>query len=71
MTLHNDERWVYVGVVTSGIPLAPTVGKNIAMGYIKSGFHKKGTAVMVEVRRKARPALVTPMPFIPTRYWRG
>lgn len=62
---------VYVGVVTSGIPLAPTVGKNIAMGYIKSGFHKKGTAVMVEVRRKARPALVTPMPFITTRYWRG
>ncbi|KAF8490002.1 hypothetical protein F5888DRAFT_1869350 [Russula emetica] len=60
-----------IGVVTSGIPLAPTVGKNIAMGYIKSGFHKKGTAVMVEVRKKARPALVTPMPFIPTRYWKG
>jgi len=60
-----------IGVVTSGIPLAPSVGKNIAMGYIKSGFHKKGTTVMVEVRKKARPALVTPMPFIPTRYWRG
>ncbi|KAI0277451.1 hypothetical protein BGY98DRAFT_1079288 [Russula aff. rugulosa BPL654] len=67
----SDEIGGYVGVVTSGIPLAPTVGKNIAMGYIKSGFHKKGTAVMVEVRRKARPALVTPMPFITTRYWRG
>ncbi|KAH9988571.1 hypothetical protein BJV77DRAFT_1021512 [Russula vinacea] len=60
-----------IGVVTSGIPLAPTVGKNIAMGYIKSGFHKKGTTVAVEVRKKARPALVTPMPFISTRYWRG
>jgi len=60
-----------IGVVTSGIPLAPTVGKNIAMGYIKSGFHKKGTAVAVEVRKKARAALVTPMPFTPTRYWRG
>ncbi|KAF8468115.1 hypothetical protein DFH94DRAFT_795943 [Russula ochroleuca] len=60
-----------IGVVTSGIPLAPTVGKNIAMGYIKSGFHKKGTTVAVEVRKKARPALVTSMPFISTRYWRG
>jgi len=41
------------------------------MGYVKSGFHKKGTALAVEVRKKARAALVTPMPFIPTRYWRG
>jgi aminomethyltransferase len=41
------------------------------MGYVKSGFHKKGTALSVEVRKKARAALVTPMPFIPTRYWRG
>jgi len=60
-----------IGIITSGIPLAPTVGKNIAMGYVKSGFHKKGTALAVEVRKKARPALVTPMPFITTRYWRG
>jgi len=60
-----------IGTVTSGIPLAPTVGKNIAMGYVKSGFHKKGTALAVEVRKKTRLALVTPMPFIPTRYWRG
>jgi len=60
-----------IGIITSGIPLAPTVGKNITMGYVKSGFHKKGTALAVEVRKKARPALVTPMPFITTRYWRG
>jgi aminomethyltransferase len=60
-----------LGVVTSGIPLSPSVGKNIAMGYVKSGFHKKGTALSVEVRKKARTALVTPMPFTPTRYWRG
>ncbi|KAI0248775.1 glycine cleavage system T protein [Lactifluus subvellereus] len=60
-----------IGVVTSGIPLAPTVGKNIAMAYVKTGFHKKGTALAVEVRKKARAAVVTPMPFIPTRYWRG
>jgi aminomethyltransferase len=56
--------------VTSGIP-APTVGKNIAMGYIKNGFHKKGTEVEVDVRHKLRKAVVTPMPFIKPNYWRG
>ncbi|KAI0262342.1 glycine cleavage system T protein [Gloeopeniophorella convolvens] len=60
-----------IGIVTSGIPLAPTVGKNIAMGYVKSGFHKKGTLLSVEVRKKARAAVVTAMPFVTTRYWRG
>ncbi|KAH9971042.1 hypothetical protein BGW80DRAFT_1325362 [Lactifluus volemus] len=60
-----------IGVVTSGIPLSPTVGKNLAMAYVKSGFHKKGTALAVEVRKKIRAAVVSPMPFVTTRYWRG
>ncbi|KAG8894084.1 Aminomethyltransferase, mitochondrial, partial [Tulasnella sp. 403] len=59
-----------IGVVTSGIP-SPTLGQNIAMGYVKSGFHKKGTEVAVEVRKKLRKATVRPMPFVPTNYWRG
>ena len=59
-----------IGEVTSGIP-SPTLGKNIAMGYVKSGFHKKGTAVNVDVRGKMRKAVVTPMPFVPTKYWKG
>ncbi|TFY77353.1 hypothetical protein EWM64_g6660 [Hericium alpestre] len=59
-----------IGHVTSGIP-SPTLGKNIAMGYVQNGWHKKGTEVAVEVRGKARPALLTPMPFIKPRYWRG
>ncbi|KAI9455030.1 glycine cleavage system T protein [Russula earlei] len=67
----SSETLDEIGIVTSGIPLAPSVGKNIAMGYVKSGFHKKGSALAVEVRKKARAALVTPMPFVPTRYWRG
>lgn len=58
------------GVVTSGIP-SPTLGKNIAMGYVESGWHKKGTEVEVEVRNKLRKAVLTPMPFAPTRYYRG
>ncbi|KAG6881831.1 hypothetical protein C0992_013373, partial [Termitomyces sp. T32_za158] len=59
-----------LGNVTSGIP-SPTLGKNIAMGYIKTGWHKKGTEVEVDVRNKLRKAVLTPMPFVPSKYWRG
>ncbi|KNZ73727.1 putative aminomethyltransferase, mitochondrial [Termitomyces sp. J132] len=59
-----------IGTVTSGIP-SPTLGKNIAMGYIKSGWHKKGTEVEVDVRSKLRKAVLTSMPFVPSKYWRG
>ncbi|ESK85651.1 putative gcv1-glycine subunit mitochondrial [Moniliophthora roreri MCA 2997] len=60
----------HVGEITSGIP-SPTLNKNIAMGYIKNGLHKKGTEVEVEVRNKRRKAVVIPMPFVPTKYYRG
>ncbi|KXN90339.1 putative aminomethyltransferase, mitochondrial [Leucoagaricus sp. SymC.cos] len=59
-----------LGAVTSGIP-SPTLGKNIAMGYVKNGWHKKGTEVEVEVRNKKQKAVLTPMPFVKTNYWRG
>jgi len=60
----------HIGLVTSGIP-SPTLGKNIAMGYVQSGWHKKGTELQVEVRNKYRKAVITPMPFIKTDYYRG
>jgi aminomethyltransferase len=41
------------------------------MGYVQSGFHKKGTEVEIDVRNKLRKAVVTPMPFVQTGYWRG
>ncbi|KAI0676179.1 glycine cleavage system T protein [Trametes maxima] len=59
-----------IGTVTSGIP-SPTLGKNIAMGYVQTEWHKKGTEVAVEVRSKLRRAELTPMPFVATRYFRG
>ncbi|KAJ7794570.1 hypothetical protein B0H14DRAFT_3556709 [Mycena olivaceomarginata] len=55
-----------LGAVTSGIP-SPTLGTNIAMGYVRSGAHKKGTQLGVEVRG----VKVVGMPFVGTRYWRG
>ncbi|KAL8696225.1 MAG: hypothetical protein Q9224_002907, partial [Gallowayella concinna] len=58
-----------IGTVTSGCP-SPTMGKNIAMGYIKSGMHKAGTEVGVVVRGKRRKGVVTKMPFVTSRYWK-
>ncbi|QRV75026.1 glycine cleavage system T protein [Ceratobasidium sp. AG-Ba] len=65
-----DSPETQIGVVTSGIP-SPTVGTNIAMGYIKNGYHKKGTKVLIDVRKKLREAEVKGMPFVPTKYWKG
>ncbi|KAG8159388.1 hypothetical protein KVR01_011049 [Diaporthe batatas] len=59
-----------IGQVTSGCP-SPTLGKNIAMGYIKDGFHKSGTEVDVVIRGRRRKATVTKMPFVETKYWKG
>jgi aminomethyltransferase len=41
------------------------------MGYVENGWHKKGTEVEIEVRNKLRKAVITPMPFIKPKYWRG
>ncbi|KAM7197610.1 hypothetical protein V8F20_006500 [Naviculisporaceae sp. PSN 640] len=59
-----------LGTVTSGCP-SPTLGKNIAMGYVRDGFHKAGTELQVLVRGRPRKAVVTKMPFVPTKYWKG
>lgn len=59
-----------IGKVTSGCP-SPTLKQNIAMGYIKQGLHKSGTEVDVVVRGKKRNAVVTKMPFVPSKYFKG
>lgn len=68
--IYSSPQKELIGVVTSGIP-SPTLGKNIAMGYVKSGFHKKGTEVDIDVRNRLRKAIVSPMPFMKPNYWRG
>ncbi|KOS20604.1 putative aminomethyltransferase [Escovopsis weberi] len=59
-----------VGVITSGVP-SPSLGKNIAMGYVRDGMHKVGTEVDVVVRGRKRAAVVAKMPFLPPSYWRA
>ncbi|KAL1966455.1 hypothetical protein VTN77DRAFT_4377 [Rasamsonia byssochlamydoides] len=59
-----------IGVITSGLPSPSLGGTNIAMGYIKQGFHKKGTEVGVLVRNKLRKATVVGMPWIESKFYR-
>ncbi|MEM7810222.1 MAG: glycine cleavage system aminomethyltransferase GcvT [Planctomycetota bacterium] len=51
-----------VGTVMSGGP-SPTLGSPIAMAYVTAGSVSVGDAVEVDVRGKAEPAEVVPLPF--------
>uniref|UniRef100_A0A8C2KX54 Aminomethyltransferase n=1 Tax=Cyprinus carpio TaxID=7962 RepID=A0A8C2KX54_CYPCA len=66
--LSSDGR--VIGEVTSGCP-SPCLKLNVAMGYVEAGFSKVGTPIQVEVRKKAVPAVVSKMPFVPTKYYMG
>jgi aminomethyltransferase len=59
-----------IGEVTSG-GFGPSLNAPIAMGYVARPNSDPGTALAVVVRDVARPARVSPMPFVPTRYYRG
>jgi glycine cleavage system T protein (aminomethyltransferase) len=64
-----DEAGAVIGKVTSGGP-SPTLGKNIAMGYVPPSHSQPGTRLKVIVRGRTQDAEVTPMPFVPHRYVR-
>jgi aminomethyltransferase len=64
-----DEAGEKIGNITSGCP-SPTLKQNISMGYIKDGLHKAGTEVYVVVRGRKRKAVVTKMPFVPSKYYK-
>ena len=58
-----------IGKVTSGGP-SPSLGKNIAMGYVPPQFSEIGTALTVIVRGKPLAAEVVATPFVANRYYR-
>lgn len=58
-----------IGVITSGGP-SPTLGHNIAMGYVPPAFAELGTDLKVIVRGKPAAAEVVATPFVATRYYR-
>ena len=67
--LHNDAGQK-VGEVTSGL-LAPTADKPVALAYVQAEYAAMGTRLSAMVRGKAVPMEVSPLPFVPTRYFRG
>ena len=59
-----------IGEVTSGL-LAPTADKPIALAYVQPQYAQVGTRLNAMVRGKAVPMEVSPLPFVPNRYYRG
>ncbi|XP_067907519.1 aminomethyltransferase, mitochondrial isoform X2 [Heterodontus francisci] len=57
-----------IGEVTSGCP-SPCLKQNIAMGYVDTEYSKPGTPIKVEVRKKIVDAVVSKMPFVPSKYY--
>ncbi|MBD5784567.1 glycine cleavage system aminomethyltransferase GcvT [Cellulosimicrobium terreum] len=51
-----------IGTVTSGAP-SPTLGYPIAMAYVAPEVAAEGTELAVDVRGRAEPVVVVPMPF--------
>jgi aminomethyltransferase len=59
-----------IGQVTSG-GFGPSLGAPIAMGYVGADSAGDNTPLALVVRDVPRPAHVAPLPFVPTRYYRG
>ena len=59
-----------IGEVTSGL-LGPTINQCVAMGYVSAEHAALGTQINAIVRGKPVPMVVSAMPFVPNRYYRG
>ena len=59
---------VIIGAVTSGGP-SPSLGCNIAMGYVASGHAKVDTELLVTVRDKQLAVKLCKLPFVPLKYY--
>lgn len=57
-----------IGEVTSGSP-SPSLGGNVAMGYVSEEFKKVGTKVELKIRDKFYTAEVAKMPFTKAGYY--
>ncbi|MCL4116367.1 UNVERIFIED_CONTAM: hypothetical protein GTU68_026968 [Idotea baltica] len=54
---------VIVGKITSGT-ISPMLEQGIGLGYIQTPYHKSGTEVMIQIRKKQLPAIITRAPFV-------
>ena len=58
-----DNEGNIMGLITSG-SISPVTNKGIALGYIKTGLHRPGTEVNIEIRNKNIKSKVVKTPFI-------
>ncbi|WP_434695693.1 glycine cleavage system aminomethyltransferase GcvT [Pseudomonas sp. Z1-14] len=65
-----NEAGENIGTVCSG-GFGPTLGGPLAMGYLDSAYVAMDTPVWAIVRGKKVPMLVSKMPFVAQRYYRG
>ncbi|MDH3378325.1 MAG: glycine cleavage system aminomethyltransferase GcvT [Gammaproteobacteria bacterium] len=65
-----DAEYRPVGKVTSG-SYGPTVEHPVAMGYVNGASALHGTTLNAIVRDKYLAVEVSPLPFVPHRYYRG
>ncbi len=65
--IHKDGE--PVGVITSG-GFGPSVGKPVAMGYVRADLAAPGTPIELMIRGKARPAEICALPFVAPNYKR-
>lgn len=66
----NDQPRKVVGTVTSGCP-SPTLGQNIAMGYVQLEYSRPGTELRVMVGGKERKTIVKKLPFVEPKLWKS
>lgn len=65
-----NEQSELIGHVTSGT-FGPTIAGPIAMGYVETPYAALGTELNAVIRGKHKPVVVSAMPFVPHRYYRG
>lgn len=66
--LKDPKTSATIGEITSGCP-APSLGGNVAMGYVAEALKKAGTELMVNIRGKDVSCTVAKMPFVPSKYY--
>ncbi|MGM0634807.1 MAG: glycine cleavage system aminomethyltransferase GcvT [Bacteroidota bacterium] len=57
-----DEEGNEIGIVTSGT-MSPSLKKAIGLGYVQTGFHKVGTPISIQIRKKTIDAELVKLPF--------
>ncbi|CCE65663.1 hypothetical protein TPHA_0M00880 [Tetrapisispora phaffii CBS 4417] len=68
--VYLPDKQTLIGTVTSGSASPSLNNINIGQVYVKNGYHKAGTELVVEIRGKFYPITIEKSPLVPTHYYR-